>query len=218
MATILSVKEQTYQIIKEKILNQEYPAGARININELAEELGISNSPIREALSLLEQQGLVISNRSSGATVTTFTHRDQYELSQMYLFWIVESYRFCCETNKLEKLIKRAEEVLETQKIYFKSKDYKECAYYANLFERCIIETTGNKRMLAQYDSIFPVFFLGSIYFLEGKEEERRLGLAQHEEILAAMKAGRHSDVIEILKKHYYKPVWDLRFQDDETE
>ncbi|MFQ7739785.1 MAG: GntR family transcriptional regulator, partial [Emergencia timonensis] len=73
MATILSVKEQTYQIIKEKILNQEYPAGARININELAEELGISNSPIREALSLLEQQGLVISNRSSGATVTTFT-------------------------------------------------------------------------------------------------------------------------------------------------
>lgn len=48
MATILSVKEQTYQIIKEKILNQEYPAGARININELAEELGISNSPIRE--------------------------------------------------------------------------------------------------------------------------------------------------------------------------
>ena len=52
MATILSVKEQTYQIIKEKILNQEYPAGARININELAEELGISNSPIREALSL----------------------------------------------------------------------------------------------------------------------------------------------------------------------
>ena len=182
----------------------------------MAEELGISNSPIREALSLLEQQGLVISNRSSGATVTTFTHRDQYELSQMYLFWIVESYRFCCETNKLEKLIKRAEEVLETQKIYFKSKDYKECAYYANLFERCIIETTGNKRMLAQYDSIFPVFFLGSIYFLEGKEEER--GLAQHEEILAAMKAGRHSDVIEIFKKHYYKPMWDLRFQDDETE
>ncbi len=120
MATILSVKEQTYQIIKEKILNQEYPAGARININELAEELGISNSPIREALSLLEQQGLVISNRSSGATVTTFTHRDQYELSQMYLFWIVESYRFCCETNKLEKLIKRAEEVLETQKIYLR--------------------------------------------------------------------------------------------------
>ncbi len=71
--------------------------------------------------------------------------------------------------------------------------------------------------MLAQYDSIFPVFFLGSIYFLEGKEEERRLGLAQHE-ILAAMKAGRHSDVIEIFKKHYYKPMWDLRFQDDETE
>ena len=73
MATILSVKEQTYQIIKEKILNQEYPAGARININKLAEELGISNSPIREALSLLEQQGLVISNRSSGATVTTLS-------------------------------------------------------------------------------------------------------------------------------------------------
>ncbi len=55
--------------------------------------------------------------------------------------------------------------------------------------------------MLAQYDSVFPVFFSRFHLLLEGKEEERRLGLAQHEEILAAMKAGRHSDVIEIFKK-----------------
>ena len=216
MATILSVKEQTYEIIKDKILNKEYPVGSRININELAEELGISNSPIREALSLLEQQGLVVSNRSSGATVTEFTHRDQYELSQMYLFWIVESYHFCCERNRVKQLIIAAEDVLETQKSFFNSKDYKQCAYYANLFERCIIEATGNKRMLAQYDSILPLFILGSIYFLEGEEEERRLGLQQHEEILQAMKDDRHNDVVEIFKKHYYKPMWDLRAEDDQ--
>lgn len=213
MVTILSVKEQAYEIIKKKILSQEFAIGARININELAQELGVSNSPIREALSLLEQQGLVVSNRSSSLSVVTFTPQDQYETSQMYLFWMIGAYQFCCETNKVNILIEKMEAILATQKKHYKDNNIKEFTYYANLFDRCIIEVTGNRRMLVQYDNIFPLFYLGSIYFMEGAADDRQIGLEQHELILQAMKEERHADVINILEKHYYKPMWDLRNQ-----
>ena len=55
-----TIKEQTYEILKTRILKQEIPLGSRINIGQLSKELKVSNSPIREALNLLEQQGLVI--------------------------------------------------------------------------------------------------------------------------------------------------------------
>ena len=69
--------------------------------------------------------------------------------------------------------------------------------------------------MLAQYDSIFPVFFLGSIYFLEGKEEERRLGLAQHEEIRARLDtvraAGSHGSPTQRTERDSFATMYEDR-------
>lgn len=45
----LSLKAQVYEIIRQKILQQEYALGEKINIDTVADELKISNSPIREA-------------------------------------------------------------------------------------------------------------------------------------------------------------------------
>ena len=54
----LSLKAQVYEIIRQKILQQEYALGEKINIDTVADELKISNSPIREALMMLSQDGL----------------------------------------------------------------------------------------------------------------------------------------------------------------
>ena len=71
MATIIktSTKDQVYDIIKEKIFLQEYDLGDTINITALSSELGVSNTPIREALSKLEAEGLVTSSMSSKVRV-----------------------------------------------------------------------------------------------------------------------------------------------------
>ena len=55
----LSLKAQVYEIIRQKILQQEYALGEKINIDTVADELKISNSPIREALMMLSQDGLI---------------------------------------------------------------------------------------------------------------------------------------------------------------
>ena len=55
-----SVKDQVYLIIKERILRGDYPTGSPLNIAQLTTELGVSNTPLREALSILENEGLVV--------------------------------------------------------------------------------------------------------------------------------------------------------------
>ena len=53
----ITIKEQVYNVIKQKILHQKYQLGEKINIDALAAELQVSNSPIIEALMLLAKIG-----------------------------------------------------------------------------------------------------------------------------------------------------------------
>ncbi|MCE5282763.1 MAG: GntR family transcriptional regulator, partial [Deltaproteobacteria bacterium] len=55
----LSVREKTYEYLKSSILSGRFTPGERLTEEHLAEELGISRTPVREALHKLEQDGLI---------------------------------------------------------------------------------------------------------------------------------------------------------------
>lgn len=54
-----SVKEQVLDQLREEILNQTYPLGSRVNLDELRREYGVSNTPLREAIGVLVGEGLL---------------------------------------------------------------------------------------------------------------------------------------------------------------
>ncbi|MDR1875214.1 MAG: GntR family transcriptional regulator [Synergistaceae bacterium] len=66
----LSFGEQIYQTLKERILNNEYAPGTMLQIEKLAEEMGVSSTPIRETLFKLHSVGLVNIVRNKGALVS----------------------------------------------------------------------------------------------------------------------------------------------------
>jgi DNA-binding GntR family transcriptional regulator len=67
----MSKLERVYAVIRERILSGEYGPGHRLVIDALAEELGVSALPIREAIRRLEAEGLVFYRVNAGATVAT---------------------------------------------------------------------------------------------------------------------------------------------------
>ena len=213
-----TINEQTYEILKTRILKQEIPLGSRINIGQLSKELKVSNSPIREALNLLEQQGLIVTTPNSGIHVVTLNQRDLFELAQVIYFWISGAYKYCVEIGCTEELSEHMAETLQIQESYFEKKDAYEFTYHADMFDRCIIEATGNQRLISQFDSVFPLYFLGSLYDHQNNDQDWIIGLNQHKEILEAIQQKRHEDVLKLLETHCYKPVWDLRGTKRETE
>ncbi|WP_313527131.1 GntR family transcriptional regulator [Anaerotignum sp.] len=71
-----SLKQKAYHAIKEKIISCEYAPGAMLNEEALREELHVSRTPIRDALSRLEQEGLISILSKKGIEVSGLSMND----------------------------------------------------------------------------------------------------------------------------------------------
>lgn len=74
------LKNEAYRVIKERITDLYFKPGDPVNENDLARLLGISKTPVRNALVRLEQEGLVITAPFRGTYVTPVTARDVREI------------------------------------------------------------------------------------------------------------------------------------------
>ncbi|MCW2768341.1 MAG: GntR family transcriptional regulator [Nocardioides sp.] len=75
------VADQVYEILANDIFTGRLPAGARLPVRDVANQVGTSVMPVREAIRLLVENGLAVSHPHRGARVREFTHR---ELIQIY--------------------------------------------------------------------------------------------------------------------------------------
>jgi DNA-binding GntR family transcriptional regulator len=86
----LSLKQQAYQRVRHEILRGELPPGTRIRERDLAERLGISRTPIREALVEMAAEGLVVFLPRRGIVVSDPTVD---EVEEIYaLLGVLEGY------------------------------------------------------------------------------------------------------------------------------
>lgn len=76
------LKEHTYQILKERIVDCIYPPGSLLNEAQLAADLQLSRTPIREAISKLEMEGFVKILPKKGIYVTSITFLDVIQVFQ----------------------------------------------------------------------------------------------------------------------------------------
>jgi len=75
-----TLARQAYSEIHKKILTGELPGGHRLLAEELADELSISQTPVKEALALLERDGLVVGQERRGALVREFSAMDIHQI------------------------------------------------------------------------------------------------------------------------------------------
>ncbi len=66
----LSLRDEVYETLKKNIIQLVFEPGSRLHDKELAEDFGISRTPVREALKRLEDEGLVVSTPGSSTRVT----------------------------------------------------------------------------------------------------------------------------------------------------
>lgn len=81
------VTDNTYESVKAKLMDQEILPDARVSIDGLARDLGVSPTPVREALARLESDGLVVREAMRGYRATSLLTRDQ--LVELYEFRLV---------------------------------------------------------------------------------------------------------------------------------
>lgn len=78
-----TISELTYQSIKEQILSGNIRPGEKINIDQYSEKLGVSTTPVREALSKLQQEGLVQYIPRTGWRVSRISKKEFKKLQEV---------------------------------------------------------------------------------------------------------------------------------------
>lgn len=122
-AQIKLLKEQAYEIIKEGIITSYYKPGDELREANLSEEMGMSKTPIREALIQLENEGFVEIRPFRGAVVTDISIEDVvklYEFRQIIETHAAKVAARSCEPSNIEYLkeqIKIMKEALEKDNV-----------------------------------------------------------------------------------------------------
>ena len=83
LTNVPNLTELTYRSIKEQVLDGTFREGTRLTEEQLANQLGISKSPVREALNRLEAEGLISIESRRDAYVKEFSRK---EVSDLYEF------------------------------------------------------------------------------------------------------------------------------------
>jgi DNA-binding GntR family transcriptional regulator len=88
--TFQSVEDMTQAFIREAIVQGVFPPGQRLNLDTIAESLGVSRMPVRASLRQLENEGLVRINHHRGASVSVLRPDEINEIYELRI--LLESY------------------------------------------------------------------------------------------------------------------------------
>jgi len=146
------VRTKVYDLLKEEILTGEIKLGQRLNIRKLSEELGISPTPVRDALLALSSDGLVRVIPRVGFFVT--------EIDEQYVNEVIESRimveAFCI--NKYFEEIKNSPELLLIKEEIEKVNETKDREIFDDSDKRLhmmIVKSSLNKTIVDFYEKLW---------------------------------------------------------------
>jgi GntR family transcriptional regulator, rspAB operon transcriptional repressor len=143
---LTGVGEQAYQTLRDMVINFELPPGAPLAETELSERLGLSRTPVREALGRLAREGLVRQYPRRGAFVSEISVPDIVELFQMREALESHAARLAAEADGREVVSELLAELRATREPLARG----EADSYYSLMRRvdeAIVELADNNRL-----------------------------------------------------------------------
>ena len=147
--TKMTYQQQVYNILEKRIVSGEMPPGQKILEQEIANSLGVSRSPVREALIQLSQLGLVRKTKKERWIVSEISLRDVIELYDLRKMMEVFAAKSGC-LDSLQKNQKEMKDVLEKLNNFRNFDNDRELDNWrenAKRFHELIILSSGNKKL-----------------------------------------------------------------------
>ncbi|HOG46741.1 MAG TPA: GntR family transcriptional regulator [Anaerolineae bacterium] len=181
-----ALTDWAYSTIKQAILSLEFAPGAQLPIDDLAERLGISRTPVREALLRLEADGLVHTVPRVGFFVAEITRRDLLELFEIRE--LLESHATKQAAARLsdgdlayiDGLLQDSAEAVERG-------DLARFQEVEITFHNLFVERAQNRRLLAIMASIRDLTYRQRVLSLASLENVRQ-SLVEHQRIAQALR------------------------------
>ncbi len=195
-----NLSNKVYHLIKEKILKGELAGGSKIPEETLAEQFNVSRTPIREAVRMLSEYGLVTIKPRSHAVVRTITEKEASDIASVR----IALEQLALDTITPESLVKHKEEI---------SRRAADCLFavgiadraliYENdsLFHMAIIKASENDILLNMYKRLDAQ--IQQLRIMQNVPDIELSGyIDQHTKIIQLLNAGDLNACKKVLVEH----------------
>lgn len=196
-----SLMEATAEQIREAIVSGELPLGSKLSEQRLADILGVSRSPVRDALASLQNEGLVNISAKRGSFVFTPDLKEVDDLCEYRAVLEAAALRRALARNPQALIAGMAKSVAEMQAALEKQ-DVRRYTRGDLQFHKAIIETCGNRSIMTAYErTISPVMALRTHLFTIMNATLDR-SMEEHAALLEACRAGKTDEAVQLLEEH----------------
>ena len=198
-----SLREEVYGSLKKSILNGKLKAGQRLIEEQLANQVGMSRTPVREAFHKLERDDLVVRLPKGGFAIREFTKEDVEEIFgirsalETYAAYLATLNIAPDKLTILEKKIDELERVLD-------SGDNEKIVQLHTDFHEILYKTSKSKKLIGMIDN-FHDYFYGYRLALLPTSAGFKTSIAEHRNILEAMKKKNPRLVERLVRNHLEK-------------
>ncbi|MEV1048431.1 GntR family transcriptional regulator [Streptomyces sp. NPDC049916] len=192
--------ERVYTHIKEAVLDRRYEGGTLLTEGDLADAVGVSRTPVREALLRLEVEGLIKLYPKKGALVLAVSAQEIKDVVETRL--LVEEFAARKAVPATPQLVARLEQLLEEQRRLAEDGDLAAVAVKDRCFHAEIVSHAGNEILSRLYDQLRDRQLRMGVAVMEAHPDRIQANITEHGELLAAIRAGDAEAAAQVVRRH----------------
>lgn len=200
MDEFLPLRDVVFNTLRQAILTGELKPGERLMEIHLANRLGVSRTPIREAIRKLELEGLVTMIPRRGAEVAQITEKSLQDVLEVRRTLDALSVELACERIaeeelfQLEAACKKVEEAIA-------DKDLKKIAQADVAFHDIIVKATRNTRLVQMVNNLSEQMYRYRFEYIKDESKHQSL-MEEHRIICESLKCGDKETASKTAKLH----------------
>jgi DNA-binding GntR family transcriptional regulator len=198
--------EQTYAAIRKRILRRELETGQQIPIDLVASELGVSRTPVLDAMKRLAAEGLVEIRARRGCFVRALTTEDVHEIFEVREAIELHGVRMAIRDGRhvaLAETLEAACEAMEAATAGDIYVDYDLFTEWDRSFHRAIVTSSGNHRLEELYANLHVHLHIMRVHYFRELEAATRIK-DDHRAILDAVRAGDIGKAEAAMSSHIF--------------
>jgi DNA-binding GntR family transcriptional regulator len=195
---------KAYRKMREAILSGKHSPGEALYEVHLAERLGMSRTPVREALQVLAREGFIDSMPGRGFLIPRWSLQDVRELYE--LRESLEGFATACAAKNVTQA--EIEEIEGIHAAYIETSDWEELVQLGDQFHNRIVEIGRNNRLTKILDSLKAQISMTRVSQLRDLKGRRDESTREHRTILDAIVA-RDFDLAERNARHHIRSSYE---------
>ncbi|MEU1307506.1 GntR family transcriptional regulator [Streptomyces cinnamoneus] len=192
--------ERVYAHVKDAVLQRRYEGGTLLTEGDLAEAVGVSRTPVREALLRLEAEGLLKLYPKKGALVLAVSAQEIADVVETRL--LVEKHAAGKAVPAAPQLIARLEELVEDMRRQAAAGDLAAVSLSDRAFHAEIVRNAGNRILSGLYEQLRDRQLRMGVAVMHAHPDRIAKNIAEHTEILEALRSGDAAAAVAVVDRH----------------